>query len=232
MDILSPITIIAGLSAILGFIYLLFIGQKNLFEWWEDRKASKKNNNKSGNQIHKDLPAPAEETKITLVTWDEVITAVNKFASECQKEYDLIVGVAKGGLPIAVSITHRLPNARFSAMLKRYINVKQAPFFVFEDESYRRSNRKKIIDSFTLPVQYKEVKKILVVDDVITFGNSLEAAELLIKKQLKNAEIDFFVYAVDISRLSATKPEISKRVKYYREIDNRLEWLQFPWEKG
>jgi len=231
VDISSSITIFAGLAGILGFLYLLFVGQKNLFEWWADKKASKKNNNLSRTQTPNELPPSTENTKITLVTWDELITAVDKFASECPKENDLIVGIAKGGLPIAVSLTHRLPNARFSAMLKRYINAKQAPFFIFENETHRRSNRKKVIDSFTLPVHDKEVKRILVVDDVTTFGNSLETAELLIRGQLKNTEIDFFVYAVDVSRLSASKPEFSKRVKYHREIDNRLEWLQFPWEK-
>ena len=232
MDLASSITIIAGIAGILGFLYLLFIGQKNLFEWWKDKKSSNENNNHMKTQTNQELPPPIEDTKVTLVSWEALISAVDKFSSECRTEYDLIVGIAKGGLPIAVSLAHRLPNARFSAMLKRYIDVKQAPFFVFENESHRRSKRKKVIDSFTLPVHDKEVKRILIVDDVTTFGNSLETAELLIKEQLRNAEIDFFVYAVDVSRLSASKPEISKRVKYHREIDNRIEWLQFPWEKG
>lgn len=232
MDILPTITIVAGLAGILGFLYLVFVGQRNLFEWWRDRKASKENSKAVSALTTQELPPPVENTKITLVMWDTLITAVDRFASECQKEYDLIVGIAMGGLPIAVSLTHRLPNTRFSAMLKRYVNVRQAPFFIFEDESHRRSNRKRIIDSFTLPVHDKEVKRILVVDDVTTFGNSLEAAELLIKEQLKDAEVDFFVYAVDVSRLGAAKPELSMRVKYHREIDNRLEWLQFPWERG
>jgi len=38
---MEVLTIAATVAAILGFIYLLFIGQKNIFEWFHERKAKK-----------------------------------------------------------------------------------------------------------------------------------------------------------------------------------------------
>lgn len=182
---------------------------------------------KSASQKIRALPSPGEIRKITIVPWDSLIIAVDRFASDCTKEYDLIVGIAKGGLPIAVCLAHRLKNVRFSAMLKNYIDVSQDPFFVF------KKNPSGILrdDSSILPVYDKKAKRILVVDDVTTFGNSLETAELLIRKQVKDVEVDFFVYALDAARLVESKPKILQRVKCHLIIDNRLEWLQFPWEK-
>ena len=37
MDPVTLITVFGGVVAILGFLYLLFIGQKSLFEWWRER---------------------------------------------------------------------------------------------------------------------------------------------------------------------------------------------------
>ena len=38
MDLVTLLTILASIVAILGFLYLLFIGQKSLFEWWRERQ--------------------------------------------------------------------------------------------------------------------------------------------------------------------------------------------------
>ena len=38
MDPITLVTIWAGIVAILGFLYPLFIGQKSLFEWWRERQ--------------------------------------------------------------------------------------------------------------------------------------------------------------------------------------------------
>ena len=49
MDISSFITIIAGLAGILGFLYLILVGQKNIFDWWQDIKASNRTKQKPVN---------------------------------------------------------------------------------------------------------------------------------------------------------------------------------------
>nr|MBC8492265.1 hypothetical protein [Chloroflexota bacterium] len=38
MELVALITVLGGVVAILGFLYLLFIGQKSLFEWWRERQ--------------------------------------------------------------------------------------------------------------------------------------------------------------------------------------------------
>jgi len=38
MDLVTLITVLGGIVAILGFLYLLLIGQKSLIEWWRERQ--------------------------------------------------------------------------------------------------------------------------------------------------------------------------------------------------
>lgn len=58
---MEPLTLTATVAAILGFIYLVFIGQKNIFEWWRDRKAE---NNQPNESV--EITSPIFESKSTI----------------------------------------------------------------------------------------------------------------------------------------------------------------------
>jgi hypoxanthine phosphoribosyltransferase len=178
----------------------------------------------------KEASAPRDpKPMVTGVSWDEVRAAVDEFTGGSTVRYDLIVGIARGGLPIAVAVAERFQDALFSVMLKRYVDTRDVPFFVFEEDSHRRSRRTKQVE-IALPFDDASIRSILVIDDVTTFGNSLEAAEFLLRSKFPSAQIDFYVYAADLPRLSASRPDIAGRIAFSRTIDNKRQWLKFPWE--
>jgi adenine/guanine phosphoribosyltransferase-like PRPP-binding protein len=220
MDVVAIIVVVAGVATVLSLAYLASIGSRSLPDWWRERRKV----NKSGLALREPLPPITTE-----VAWDAVRDGVTRFTDLNTREYDLIVGIAKGGLPIAVAVANRLPAAGFSAMLKKYVDTKHAPFFVFEEGTNKRSIRTKQVN-FALPLEIPPVRRALIVDDVTTFGNSLATAESLVLGQFPEAEIDFFVFAADLSRLAASRPSIADRTRCAREVDNRAEWLRFPWE--
>lgn len=170
--------------------------------------------------------------KIKPVTWNDILTKIDEYISKLTKKYDLILGIDRGGLPIAVVLSHRMNDAKVASMLKSYMGSKAEPFFVFDDNNRARSERKRIIESFILPPLRGEIQNVLVVDDVTTFGNTLETAELLLRTSISpNLNVDFYTYAADLNRLSISKPDLSKRLYTSSDIDNQNVWLSFPWEQ-
>ena len=97
-----------------------------------------------------------------------------------------------------------------------------------------RRARQKIEDGLLLPAFFgKTEMRVLVVDDVTTFGNTLEGVTDSIHKRLGAAvQVTYYVHAVDLDRLSASKPQICSRLHYSEAINNRKIWLRFPWECG
>jgi hypoxanthine phosphoribosyltransferase len=116
-------------------------------------------------------------------------------------------------------------------IFKRYEPESDHPFFVFaEDADIRSEDRVRLFDLAWPSIA--SGSSILVVDDVITFGNTFEAAESLIRFRVGNSpEIRFFTFAADKRRLAAAKPNVFRRLQSGVDIDNRNTWLVFPWER-
>ena len=104
------------------------------------------------------------------------------------------------------------------------------PFLVFNDPGHTRSKRESTVES-NPPSGLPEHPRILVVDGVTTFGNAPIQAERAIESQLPHcAGIDFYVYAVDLARLSSAHPELIARTRFHADIENQRVWLRFPWD--
>jgi len=142
-----------------------------------------------------------------LISWSElgrlIFELVKKIKSS-QTAFDVVIGVARGGLPISMVIADRL------ALPLDFINVK----------SYKGPSLKvpaKIFDILYVDVRKKSV---LVVDDTVDTGETL----LLISKHLiKNREAG----QVQVASLFV-KPWAKVKPNYYvEEVDC---WIVFPWE--
>jgi len=76
MDLVTLITVLGGIVGILGFLYLLFVGQKTLFEWLRERQ-----------ERHKVSPAPPTPPKPDMIYLSGEL-AVNDIRSyELHKNY-------------------------------------------------------------------------------------------------------------------------------------------------
>jgi hypoxanthine phosphoribosyltransferase len=162
------------------------------------------------------------------VEWETIEAAVRQFVADQRTVYDLIVGVQPDGVMMATLIAQQL-GVRQAMIEKRYEGRGRKPFFVFHGDSSIRSERKSA-SSLQSPVRFKP-ESILLVDGVATFGNSLVRGATLLKTRYPSSDLEYFVYAVDEARLSASHPELLSRLKFGLSIDNRKVWLVFPWDQ-
>jgi adenine/guanine phosphoribosyltransferase-like PRPP-binding protein len=175
-----------------------------------------------------------EDQKIVNVHWAELIAGIDRFVGSADG-FDLLIGIARGGLPLATALSARFDRCGFGVYARRYLDeAATRPFAVFDGSSMARRARVKIEDGLLLPAIFqKPDMRVLVVDDVTTFGNTLEGVTDSIHKRLGSAvQVSYYVHAVDLDRLSASKPQICRRLQYSEVINNRKTWLRFPWECG
>lgn len=175
-----------------------------------------------------------DDQRIVDIQWADVLAGLDRFAGQ-PRDVDLVIGVARGGLPLAIAMAMRLERSEFGVYLKRYTDDDaDRPFAVFDMPSRTRRGRQKVEDGLVLPgLLHRREVNVLVVDDVTTFGNTLESAtDAVIKRLGVLAHIEYYVHAVDLNRLSTSKQHIFVNLHYAVEIDNRKMWLRFPWERG
>jgi hypothetical protein len=174
------------------------------------------------------LSQPAAKRRVVNVDWGQVQAAASAFAARNCVTYDLVVGLQPDGVSLANILAGRL-QSRYAAIDKQYPQAKRTPFFVFESDGHSRSVRASVTD-LTVPRDIVNPSRILVVDGVTTFGNALAKAEKVVLRRFKNAQIDFYVFAIDQPRLAAAHPELVDRVAFHTSIDNYMIWLHFPWD--
>jgi hypoxanthine phosphoribosyltransferase len=126
-----------------------------------------------------------------------------------RKEYDfdVIVGISRGGLIPAVRISHIFDNKRLLLMEAKY----------YKDIGVRDDKPK-----ITFPLKEEDIlgKNILLVDDVADTGGTLVAVKDYIEG-LSPKEVRVAVVAS--KPISTVKPDYS--------VFNTDKWIIFPWEK-
>jgi hypoxanthine phosphoribosyltransferase len=136
---------------------------------------------------------------------------------------DLVVGVARGGLPPAVWLSHRLDTGAFGTVLARKTTSEEA--FALDRES------RLTMDGSVLPACAPST--ILVVDDVVAYGDLFAAVEGSLRDR----------YGEDVclrpAALFADRAQIGAgpyaplldTLVYGEDIDNTSVWIDFPWEQ-
>ena len=118
---------------------------------------------------------------------------------------DAIIGIARGGLTLAHSISEGL-NIR---------NVQTLRTELYDDTQKR--------DAITIHNSCKldGIKKVLVVDDIADSGETLDA--IMKELRLENKEIEFLSATLFYKKTSIYKPDFW--------VNDANEWIEFFWEK-
>lgn len=147
------------------------------------------------------------------VSWDGAIDATMKIAEAIRglqnadqiDTVDRVVGVVRGGLPMAVMLSHEL----------------DVPMSTLEATHYDDTERKDSVEVTDVAVNEIEVgETVLLVDDVVDTGRTL----MEIKRVWD--EYDSFSYATAVwhkKSHSAADPMIS--------VDQTDRWIVYPWEE-
>lgn len=135
---------------------------------------------------------------------------------------DLVVGIAKGGLPIAVTLCHRLGAPAFGSM-----------------HLFQSTTDAALDLDVSAPLKYQGAvlpdvhpRSILLVDDVVTKGLVMAEGERLLREHYGNGiEVTPVTAFSDPAGIAAGPvAELSNRLVAAEEIDNSRVWIVFPWE--
>ncbi len=140
------------------------------------------------------------------VSWAEFERLVEELVSKIEasnQTYDIIIGIARGGIPAALEIANRLNLKIDFVTIKSYLNdhTKQKP---------------KILSKL---IEKVENRRILIVDDIIDSGDTMETIIEWLNQQ-KPESIETTALFV--------KPW-SKFIPTYT-VGVVKEWIIFPWE--
>jgi hypoxanthine phosphoribosyltransferase len=168
-----------------------------------------------------------ESPSVRSVQWPEVHDWLIDLVA-ASIDCDSIIGVSRGGVPIAVCLSSMMKNTPLHFAYRDNAPGVNEPFYVFggDRESRLAENRSryKLTDGGSF-------RKPLVVDVVVTFGDTLSiVGELLISAGA--AEVRYATYAADVAVLDRERPEIKSTLTYHESIDNSQVWLSFPWHDG
>ena len=165
------------------------------------------------------------EPEILTIGWPEIVAWLRGLARESQ--FDTIVGITRCGLPLAVALSAMVPEASLAILSRRGPRGAKPPCYDFETD---RAERVVALDlSFELTSLPQSVSKVLIIDDVATYGDTLAMAMSKVRSVAPDAEIGFACYAADEARLRAGRPEILERLHRHIVIDNARTWVSFPW---
>lgn len=208
--------IAGGLAAIVAVIWAMF-GNPNVLDW------------RSKHRVPKNArPVQAAKRKSQTISWRQITSAAEHFAKHVPVKYDLVLGIQPDGIPIANLIAAHLEVGTVP-LDKQYTDAKRSPFYIFEPGTQVRSVRPSSTHMAT-PVVGMGARRVLIVDAVTTFGNTLISAEEAVKEQLPDVVVDFYVFAIDEVRLATAHPELLPRTTHSIAIDNGAVWLIFPWQ--
>jgi hypoxanthine phosphoribosyltransferase len=142
------------------------------------------------------------------ISWSEYGNLAEALAEKVRatgKDFDLVVGIARGGIPVAMVVSDRLE------VKIDFINVKS-----YDDIGKRTAPR--ILSTLTEGV---EGKRILLVDDLVDQGDTMALLKHYLKEQRPNTLETAVLFKKPWSK---TEPD------YFLETVS--EWIVFPFELG
>ncbi|MBA9087201.1 hypoxanthine phosphoribosyltransferase [Fontibacillus solani] len=162
---------------------------------------------------------------ITKCEWPSFQHDVDKISQKLRHvDWDLIVGVARGGLPLAVALSHSLHCKSFGVVAAGKTNSEKA-----FDLGYTME----IIGQPIFP-EVDNCKNVLVVDDIVAVGDGFSMVQCMINEKYgRNLNIQFASLYADIENIQQGPfGDILNRLYSPNHINNQMIWVQFPWEEG
>jgi hypoxanthine phosphoribosyltransferase len=145
-------------------------------------------------------------TEFRYVGWSEYGNLAEALAEKVRssgKSFDLVIGIARGGIPVAMVVSDRL------GVKIDFINVKSY-------NGIARRSTPKIVSTLTEDI---EGKKVLIVDDLIDQGDTMETV-----KRYLNGQRPLLMEAAVLFQ----KPWSRVNAEYYLEVVDK--WVVFPYE--
>lgn len=158
------------------------------------------------------------------VSWSELDAIGSSLTDQlAEHEPDLIVGIARGGLPLAVLLSHRTGCRSFGSVLAQKTDSEEA-FAVSP------TGQVELGDAMLPPVA---PRRVALVDDVVAHGDVFAVvAESLAQRWPERPEIIFATAFLD--RASVRRgpyADVLDRCVFGEDIDNQRVWVVFPWEQ-
>jgi len=157
------------------------------------------------------------------VSWSEFDALCARLARTIRLEpIDLIVGIARGGLPAAVRLSHELSCRPFGAVLLTKTNS--------EDAFAVNALGKFVVSDLLLPAG--SAATILIVDDIVAFGDAFTAIDEMLRQRY-GPEVRLLhatLFADTTQVRSGPFAGILSTLYYGEDIDNKTTWIVFPWE--
>lgn len=141
--------------------------------------------------------------------WEEygrMASALARDVAGSRNRFDVVVGIARGGVPLAMVISDALGTKLEIINVKSYNGVRG------------ERTRPRILTTLTSSV---EGKRILLVDDLVEEGDTMKAMARYFSRQRPKALMTAAMFRKPWSRLD---PDF-----YVKQVDR---WVVFPWERG
>ena len=147
-------------------------------------------------------------TEYRYINWTEYGNLADALAEEIRAlalEFDLVVGIARGGIPVAMVVSDHLDVKIDIVNVKSYSGIGER-------------GQPRILSTLTESVKGKRV---LLVDDLVDQGDTMEAVKAYLAAhgptELKTAVL-------------FRKPWTKTEPDYFLEVVDK--WIVFPWEHG
>jgi hypoxanthine phosphoribosyltransferase len=157
------------------------------------------------------------------LTWADIGSVCDRLVTRLDGHApDLVVGIAKGGLPIAVSLCHHLRAPAFGTL-----------------HLFQSATDDALDLDVSAPLKYQGAvmpdghpRRILLVDDVVTKGLVMAEGERLLRQRYDDGIEVTPVTAFSDPAGIASGPVagLGSRLVTAEEIDNTRVWIVFPWE--
>ncbi|UQE03633.1 phosphoribosyltransferase [Bradyrhizobium japonicum] len=157
------------------------------------------------------------------IQWSEFDELCDALAEQLRgAQIDLIIGIARGGLPLSVALSHRLRCRALGTLLasktasERAFDLCAKPFHVSE-----------------LQAPAVEPETILLVDDVVAIGDLFAQADERVTQRFgTRARLLHAALFADPDLIARGQfATLIETLSYARAIDNQRVWIDFPWER-
>lgn len=163
--------------------------------------------------------------RIRKITWRQYDSFIGKIAQFIgNKKIDLIVGITRGSLPIAVSLSHKL-GVRDVGVLHVTKTRDDSPFAI--DNRFVAT-----LGGYILPKLPEKNVTIVLVDDIIAYGDTMKKSQTFIRLFYKGKNITLIriVIAFNTERYHERNKTIVDPVELHLLKTNKHVWVEFPWE--
>jgi len=139
-------------------------------------------------------------------SYEEFVKDTKKLV-ECSKEFkaDTLIAIARGGLTLGHAFANAVDNRRL---------------FAINSILYEKEEKGQSCEIFNMP-DLKDAKKVLILDDIVDSGQTMQEVLTLLKKSFP--DIEFKIASLFYKTSAVVQPDFS--------IHEAKEWIGFFWEK-